>query len=345
MRKMNLITPAGSTEIIVGEGLSKKLKSLDGEFILLVDEQVLSHHRYLFKTFRTISIPSGEAHKNLQTVEKIYRELVNMEADRSTMLVGVGGGLTTDVAGFVASTYMRGVPFGFISTTLLGQVDASIGGKNGVNLDGFKNMVGDFRQPSFVWCDLSLLDTLVRKEYISGIAEVIKYGAIWDRGMLDYLELHMESLLTQDLEVLEKVVYDSASIKVAVVEKDERESDLRRILNFGHTLGHAIERHHKVLHGEAVGMGMILAAQLSHKLGLVTSAEVQRLEALVASSGLPVDMKLDPEALLLNVRKDKKRSGEEVHFVLLDGLGKTVVKTFRLNELTTMVHDLCERIS
>ncbi len=345
MRKMNLNTPAGRSEIIVGEGLSKKLTSLDRELILLVDEQVLSHHHRIFEPYRTISIPSGEAHKNLRTVEKIYRELVNMEADRSTMLVGVGGGLATDVAGFVASTYLRGVPFGFISTTLLGQVDASIGGKNGVNLDGYKNMVGDFRQPSFVWCDLSLLGTLVQKEYISGIAEVIKYGAIWDKGLLDYLEEHMESLIKQDPEVLEQVVSHSAAIKVAVVEKDERESDLRRILNFGHTLGHAIERHQKVLHGEAVGMGMILAARLSGKLKLVTSAEVQRLEALVASAGLPVDMKLDPEELFLNVRKDKKKSGEEVHFVLLDGLGKTVVKPFRLTELKTMVHDLCERIS
>ena len=342
---MNLKTPAGCTEIIVGEGLSNNVKSLDRDFILLVDEQVLSHHGHIFETFRTIALPSGEAHKNLQTVESIYRKLVSLEADRSTMLVGVGGGLATDVAGFVASTYMRGVPFGFISTTLLGQVDASIGGKNGVNLDGFKNMVGDFRQPSFVWCDLSLLGTLAHKEYVSGIAEVIKYGAIWDKGLLDYLEEHMESLLRKDPEVLEQVVSHSAAIKVAVVEKDEREADLRRILNFGHTLGHAIERHQKVLHGEAVGMGMILAAQLSSKLGLATSAEVERLEALVASAGLPVDMKLDPEELFLNVRKDKKKSGEEVHFVLLDGLGKTVVKSFRLTELKTMVHDLCEHFS
>jgi 3-dehydroquinate synthase len=316
---MNLNTPAGGTEIVVGENLSAGLRSLDREPVLLVDEHVLCQHDDIFESFRTITVPSGERYKTLQTVENIYRELVKLEADRSTLLVGVGGGLATDVAGFVASTFLRGVPFGFISTTLLGQVDASIGGKNGVNLDGYKNMVGDFCQPSFVWCDLSLLSTLSNREYVSGIAEVI----------------------TQEMKVLEHVVSVSAAIKVDVVEQDEKESDLRRILNFGHTMGHAIERHRKVLHGEAVGMGMIMAAQLSNNLGLLSSAEVDRLQQMIASAGLPVDMKLDPDELFLNIRKDKKKSGEIVHFVLLDGLGKTVIKPIALTELKSIVHDLC----
>jgi 3-dehydroquinate synthase len=341
MQGMKLNTPAGSSEILVGEDLSAGLKNLGLDPILLVDEHVLCQHNDIFDAFRSITIPSGETYKTLQTVENIYRELVKLEADRSTLLVGVGGGLATDVAGFVASTYLRGVPFGFISTTLLGQVDASIGGKNGVNLDGYKNMVGDFRQPSFVWCDLSLLGTLARREYVSGIAEVIKYGAIWDVGFLSYLEEHMDLLLKQDLKVLEHVVSVSAAIKVEVVEKDEKESDLRRILNFGHTLGHAIERHRKVLHGEAVGMGMIMAAQLSNKMGLIPSYEVERLEKLIASAGLPVDMKLDPEELFLNVRKDKKKSGKELHFVLLSGPGSTVIKPIAMTELESLIYDLC----
>lgn len=341
MQGMKLNTPAGSTEILVGQDLSAGLKNLDQDPILLVDEHVLCQHNDIFDAFRSITIPSGETYKTLQTVENIYRELVKLEADRSTLLVGVGGGLATDVAGFVASTYLRGVPFGFISTTLLGQVDASIGGKNGVNLDGYKNMVGDFRQPSFVWCDLSLLGTLAHREYVSGIAEVIKYGAIWDVSFMSYLEEHMDLLLKQDLKVLEHVVSVSAAIKVEVVEKDEKESDLRRILNFGHTLGHAIERHRKVLHGEAVGMGMIMAAQLSNNMGLISSSEVERLEKLIASAGLPVDMKLDPEKLFLNVRKDKKKSGKELHFVLLNGPGSTVIKPIAMTELESLVYDLC----
>ena len=338
---MSLNTPDGACEILVGEHLSARLKSLEQDLILLVDENVLCQHHDIFEAFRTITLPSGEVYKTIQTVENIYRELVKLEADRSTMLVGVGGGLATDVAGFVASTFLRGVPFGFISTTLLGQVDASIGGKNGVNLDGYKNMVGDFRQPSFVWCDLSLLSTLSHREYVSGIAEVIKYGAIWDESFMVYLEKHMDQLLAQDMKVLEHVVTVSAAIKVEVVENDERESDLRRILNFGHTLGHAIERHQKVLHGEAVAMGMILAAKLSNKLGLLPSAEVQRLQKIIASAGLPVEMTLNPEELFQNIRKDKKKSGEEIHFVLLDGRGKTKIKAFALNELKSIVHDLC----
>jgi len=341
MQKIHLNTPAGSTEILVGEGLSSDLTSLQPEPILLVDEHVLCQHHDIFESFRTVTLPSGETYKTLQTVENVYRELVELEADRSALLVGVGGGLATDLAGFVASTYLRGVSFGFISTTLLGMVDASIGGKNGVNLDGYKNMVGDFRQPSFVWCDLSLLGTLAHREYVSGIAEVIKYGAIWDASFLDYLEEHMEALLKQDLGVLEHVVTISAAIKVKVVEKDERESDLRRILNFGHTLGHAIERHHKILHGEAVAMGMILAARLSNQLKLLPVTEVERLEKLISAAGLPVDMRLDPEELFLNIRKDKKKSGQEVHLVLLDGMGSTVILPKELKELKSIVHDLC----
>jgi len=341
MQRMKLNTPTGNTEIVVGEHLSSGLNSLGKEAILLVDEHVLCQHHDIFESFRTITVPSGEQYKTLQTVESIYKELVKFEADRSTMLVGVGGGLATDVAGFVASTFLRGVPFGFISTTLLGQVDASIGGKNGVNLDGYKNMVGDFRQPSFVWCDLSLLRTLANREYVSGIAEVIKYGAIWDDQFMEYLEKHMELILAQEIKVLEHVVSVSAAIKVEVVEKDEKESDLRRILNFGHTIGHAIERHQKVLHGEAVGMGMIMAAQLSNNLGLLPSAEVDRLQQIVASAGLPVELRLDPDKLFLNIRKDKKKSGEFVHFVLLDGPGSTVIKPIALTELKSMVHDLC----
>lgn len=341
MHQIHLKTPSGNTEIIVGENLSKGLEALDPAPVLLVDEHVLCEHQDLFQAYRCISLPSGEQYKNLQTVEKMYRELVKLEADRSTMLVGVGGGLATDVAGFVASTYLRGVPFGFISSTLLGQVDASIGGKNGVNLDGYKNMIGNIRQPSFVWCDLSLLKTLARKEYISGIAEVIKYGAIRDVDFLDYLKKHMMGLLELDMEVLKHVVASSARIKVDVVQKDEKESDLRRILNFGHTIGHAIEREKKVLHGQAVSMGMLMAARLSQRQGLLDEPRVEILRDLLVSAGLPVQMELDPEVIFQNIRKDKKKSGEHIHFVLLNGLGQTLIKPFRLSELKSMIHDLC----
>ncbi len=341
MQEVHLTTPAGVSEIVVGELLSSRLQMLEQEPILMIDENVLVKHHDLFEPFRSVIIPSGESHKTLQTVEALYRELVTHEADRSTLMVGVGGGLATDVAGFVASTFLRGTPFGFISTTLLGQVDASIGGKNGVNLDGYKNMLGTIRQPSFVWCDLSLLASLENREYVSGIAEVIKYGFIWDIHFLEYLEEHMKALLDQDLSVLEHVVSTSAAIKTDVVQKDEKESDLRKILNFGHTIGHAIERHKGILHGEAVGVGMVLAARLSHLQGLISASEVDRVEQLILSAGLPVQMKLDPEEIYQNIRKDKKKSGKDVHFVLLKGLGNTIVRPIPLSELKSIVHDLC----
>lgn len=341
MNQIQLNTATGNTTILVGEFLSNKLIDLKPSPILLVDEHVLCQHNDIFGAYPCISVPSGEQYKTLQTVEEIYRELVHMEADRSTLLVGVGGGLATDVAGFVAATYLREVPFGFISSTLLGQVDASIGGKNGVNLDGYKNMIGIVRQPSFVWCDLSLLKTLAHREYVSGIAEVIKYGAIWDRGFLQYLQEQMPGLLAQDPKILEHVVTTCATIKVEVVQKDEKESDLRRILNFGHTIGHALERNNKILHGEAIATGMVMAAKLSHTMGLLSVAEVDLVHDLLTAAGLPGHLELDPEELYQNIRKDKKKSGDQLHFVLLDGLGNAVVKAIPFKELKAIINDLC----
>ena len=340
MQAITLNTPSGNTAITVGKALSLGLSKISPSPVLLVDENVLCEHTDLFCSNTCLVIPSGERYKTLQTVEKLYRDLVKIEVDRSSLLVGVGGGLATDVAGFVASTFLREVPFGFISSSLLGQVDASIGGKNGVNLDGYKNMIGTIRQPSFVWCDLDLLLTLSRKEYISGIAEVIKYGAIMDETFLHYLKDHMKELLALDPTVLEKVVARSVKAKVDVVEKDEKESGLRRLLNFGHTIGHAIERDQKLLHGQAVSLGMVLASRLSVNLGMLKSADASLIEELLASAGLPVEVSLNPEEIFANIRKDKKKSGEVVHFILLDGPGNAVVKPIPLNELKPMLHDL-----
>jgi 3-dehydroquinate synthase len=273
-------------------------------------------------------------------VEKLYRELVKIDADRSSLIVGIGGGLATDVAGFVASTFLREVPFGFISSTLLGQVDASIGGKNGVNLDGYKNMIGTIRQPSFVWADLDLLQTLSRKEYVSGIAEVIKYGAILDEAFLHYLSDHMSELLALDYTVLEEVVSRSVKAKVDVVEKDEKEAGLRRLLNFGHTIGHAIERDQKLLHGQAVALGMVLASRLSVNLGMLKASDADLIEKVIASAGLPLEMSLNADKIFSNIRKDKKKSGDLIHFILLDGPGKAVVRPIPLHELKPMLHDL-----
>lgn len=341
MQALQLTTPAGCTDILIGELLSSRLNSLEKEAILLVDENVLDQHEALFSPYKILPLPSGEQHKTLQTVEGLYRELVKLGADRSGLIVGVGGGLATDVAGFVASTFLRGISFGFISSTLLGQVDASIGGKNGVNLDGYKNMIGNICQPAFVWCDLSLLDTLEHREYVSGIAEVIKYGAIRDIHFMDYLEEQMQPLLKKDMGVLEKVVSTSAAIKADVVQQDEHEGGLRKILNFGHTFGHAIERHKSVLHGEAIALGMVMAARYSQLRGSLSVAEADRLEALLTAAGLPVQMELDADEIYQNILKDKKKSGEDVHFILLKGIGDALIEAIALSDLKSIVHDLC----
>jgi 3-dehydroquinate synthase len=235
---------------------------------------------------------------------------------------------------------MREVRFGFIASTLLAQVDASIGGKNGVNLDRYKNMIGTIRQPSFVWCDLALLHTLARRQYVSGIAEVIKYGAIRDEDFLYYLHEHMDGLLGLDIPVLEEVVTRSVRAKAEIVEKDEKESGLRRLLNFGHTIGHAIERDRKVLHGEAVSVGMVLAARLSVNLGMLKAPGADMITELAVSAGLPVKMEVDPEVIYGNIRKDKKKSGEQLHLVLLEGLGNATVRSMPFLEFKAMLHDL-----
>lgn len=341
MQKITLDSPSGRTHIQVGSGLTRNLHLLEPRPVLMVDSNVLSQHDGLFGGFQCVTIQPGEVHKTLSSVESIYRQLLKLEVDRTGLLVGVGGGLATDVAGFAAATYLRGLKFGFISTTLLGQVDASIGGKNGVNLDGYKNMVGTIVQPDFVWCDLGMLATLDRKEYIAGMAEVIKYGAIMDEGFLSYLGNHMDQLLKMDKQVLEEVVSRSVRCKVDIVRQDERESGTRRLLNFGHTIGHAIERDRKLLHGQAVAIGMAMAARLSVHLGLLKPLHADRLLELISATGLPVHMSLDAEVIYDNILKDKKRSGREIHFVLLEEPGRAAVRQIPLKELKAMLYDLC----
>jgi 3-dehydroquinate synthase len=266
--------------------------------------------------------------------------LIDLEADRTSFIVGVGGGLVTDLAGFVASTFMRGVPFGFVSSTLLGQVDASIGGKNGVNLDGFKNMVGVIRQPEFVWCDLDLLSTLDDQEYLSGVAEVIKYGVIRDREFFSWLEEKHQDVIDKQPGALERTISAAASMKVAIVENDVNEKGDRKLLNFGHTFGHAIEKLSGMLHGYAISIGMVMAARLSVRLGFLAASESDRLHGLLERTGLPVGTSLSINEIFETLLKDKKRSGEQIHFILLKRIGEAFVHPIGLQELKKMMNDL-----
>jgi 3-dehydroquinate synthase len=278
-----------------------------------------------------ITVPAGEKSKCLSVVEKCHDQLAKHRLERKSFIVALGGGVVGDLAGFVAATYLRGIPFVQVPTSLLAQVDSSVGGKTGVNLKSGKNLVGAFYQPKLVLCDLDTLKTLPRREYVSGLAEVIKYGIIYDAVLFSQLERHLPKLLQRDAATLRNVVARCCEIKAEVVGQDETESGLRAILNFGHTLGHAIENssgYGKYLHGEAIAIGQVAAAKLSHSLLALPSDDVKRTEKLFLQAGLPVTIKLDAarrKKLFAAMLLDKKVSGGEVKFVLAQKIGKVVL--------------------
>jgi 3-dehydroquinate synthase len=284
-----------------------------------------------FGRVRTLALPDGEVYKDLAHLNLIFDELLGQEADRRSVLFALGGGVVGDMTGFAAACYMRGVAFVQVPTTLLAQVDSSVGGKTAVNHPLGKNMIGAFYQPQQVVCDLGVLDTLPDREMSAGLAEVIKYGACIDVDFLGWLERHIDALRARDRAALTHAVRRCCEIKAHIVGADEKEAGLRAILNFGHTFGHAIEAgmgYGAWLHGEGVGCGMVMAAELSARLGLVSSSFARRIEALTARAGLPVrgPAKLAPARYLELMRVDKKALGGDIRFVLLDGESHAVVR-------------------
>ena len=287
-----------------------------------------------YKTIHVVSLPDGEAYKTWETLNTIFDTLLAQACDRKTVLFALGGGVVGDMTGFAAASYMRGVPFVQVPTTLLAQVDSSVGGKTAINHPLGKNMIGAFYQPQRVVCDLDSLDTLPPREFSAGLAEVIKYGPIADMAFLDWLEAHMDALMARDRSALVHAVRRSCEIKAWVVGQDEREAGLRAVLNFGHTFGHAIEAgmgYGAWLHGEAVGAGMVMAAELSQRLGRVDAAFVQRLRRLIERAGLPVrgavlDAADNAGRYLELMRVDKKAEAGEIRFVVIDGPGQAAVR-------------------
>ena len=282
-----------------------------------------------------LTLPDGEAYKTWETLNLIFDVLLQNECDRKTVLFALGGGVVGDMTGFAAASYMRGIPYVQIPTTLLAQVDSSVGGKTAINHPLGKNMVGAFYQPQRVVCDLDTLKTLPARELSAGLAEVIKYGPIADMAFFDWIESHVDELMAGNADALAKAIQRSCEIKAEVVGQDERESGLRAILNFGHTFGHAIESglgYGQWLHGEAVGCGMVMAAELSQRLGLIDPAFVTRLKQLIQKAGLPVVGPIllqDDNAgrYLELMRVDKKAEAGEIRFVLIDRPGHAVVRS------------------
>jgi len=274
-------------------------------------------------------LPDGEQHKTLQTVGWVLDALVGDKLNRDAIVLALGGGVVADIAGFTAACYQRGVRYVQIPTTLLAQVDSSVGGKTGVNHSGGKNLIGAFYQPLAVIADTDSLATLPDREFAAGLAEVIKYGCIWDPLLFDWLDVNMPALLARDTEALTYAIARSCEIKATVVAKDEREQNLRAILNFGHTFGHAIEAataYQTFLHGEAVGLGMLMAANLSQRLGLIDAALPEHIRAILTRTGLPTEApRIGAARALELMRMDKKVLAGTLRLVLLEKLGKAIV--------------------
>ncbi len=288
-----------------------------------------------------ITFARGEGSKNLATVAELSSTLARMGFDRKDGLLALGGGVTGDITGFVAACYMRSIPFAQIPTTLLAQVDSSVGGKTGVDIPEGKNLVGAFYQPKAVFIDSQILQQLPQNELLNGLAEVIKYGVIYDRDFFKFLEMSRKDILALDMQVLEGVIARCCKIKAAIVEADEKESDLRRILNFGHTIGHAVEAasEYKLAHGAAVAMGMVAVAELAVLKGILDPREKERIENLIHGFGLPVTIpqEYDRTRIQKYLLADKKTIGGKVFFVLPTKIGKVIITDEVEAELVTKV--------
>ncbi len=299
--------------------------------ILVTDEHVHAAHPALFRKQDVIVLKPGEEYKVQPTVDAVIEQLIRFEADRRTMLVGVGGGVVTDITGYAASVYMRGIPFGFVPTSLLAMVDASIGGKNGIDVGPYKNMVGVIRQPSFLLYDISLLKSLPDAEWSNGFAEIIKHACIRDKAAFDMLEKEGMGTFRRSRSKLAALVERNARLKSAVVVKDEFEKGDRKLLNFGHTLGHALETQYELSHGQAISIGMAHACRLSAQLtGFKGTA---RVTGLLNAYGLPTEAKFNWKKVLGILRMDKKRVNAGMSYVLLEKIGKGVIEHIGLEEL------------
>ncbi|MCM1301837.1 MAG: 3-dehydroquinate synthase [Alistipes senegalensis] len=300
----------------------------EGRVAAISDAAIDRLYHELLAPYGAVLVGKGESIKTLQTVEAVYRKFLETGIDRSTFVLGIGGGIVTDITGFAASTYMRGLRFGFIPTTLLGQVDAAIGGKNGVNVDGYKNMAGTFTQPEFVICDPALLATLPDREFRAGLAEIIKAAIIADAELFARLETVDFAQLRRDKDLLADVIRAAVRVKVEIVARDEREAGERRKLNLGHTLAHAIEKCSvRMNHGEAVAVGIRLIAEAAVKDGLLAAADCERIVALLKKSGFALETPVEVKRMLKEVAKDKKNKDGQLRIVFPTAIGDCTVRT------------------
>ena len=302
--------------------------------VVITDEHIYDLHAHKFQYVENLMVVEpGESCKDFETVEQALLTLQEFDVDKNSLIIGVGGGAITDFVGFLGSIYMRGIDFEFFPTTILGAVDASIGGKNGVNFHSIKNFVGTINQPKNIIIDYDFFSSLPVEAYQNGMAEVIKYGCISDSVLFEYLEnIDLESVIS-DNNVLKTIINTCQNIKVKFIQEDVLDNGNRKLLNFGHTLGHAIEIIQEIPHGFAVAIGMVQAARISVKLGLLKKIEFEKIKNLLGRFGLPIDCITDWQSIEKLIRNDKKKSGNTISFVVLESIGQAKTQQISFEDL------------
>jgi 3-dehydroquinate synthase len=334
LEKITINTPGFRSEILVGEKWQTVSRLLPEKGVVIItDDRVRTLYGNKFPDVPVLSLTPGEVSKKLEVINHLAGQLLEAGIDRSGFILAIGGGVVCDVAGFLAAVYMRGIRCGYISTTLLSQVDASTGGKNGVNLGSVKNMLGTIRQPEFVICDPEMLITLSEDEYLSGLAELIKTAVIGDLSLFELIEKSFDEIMSKDPDLLAGLVANSVRFKGLVVSEDEKETGLRRILNFGHTYGHAIELQKGLKHGFAVASGMELATVFSYEKKYIIRDEMDRIINILKKFKLTGEHNLTDDELENLVLHDKKKTGSYIHFIFTHGIGKAEVEKIPVREV------------
>jgi 3-dehydroquinate synthase len=330
---------SGETDIFIGEDFAKMFARFQNErTIIITDKKVYSLYKDVFPQVPIISINQGEKNKTLETVDFILKNLVKFKADKKSLLVGIGGGIVCDITGFVASSYMRGTDFALIPTTLLSQVDASIGGKNAVNYKNIKNLIGFIKHPGLIFCDPNFVNSLPKKQIANGFAEIIKIAVISSPELFEYLEEYYKDANNLNPACLENIIFKTIELKINIVKQDETDKGIRRLLNLGHTVGHGLEAVYGLPHGYGVSIGIISAMRISESLGLCDRQTLTRVSRLINNFNLPVKMHFDLDLIFNYIGFDKKKNLGSLHYVIPKEIGSCIIKEFDFETLKELIN-------
>lgn len=339
MQKQTFKFSSAHTDIYFANSISKLKEIVDVQHaVFITDENVFNAHQKKFKSYNTIILKAGEAFKIQSTIDAIIDQLIEFKADRKTTLIGVGGGVITDLTGYVASIYMRGIQFGFVPTTLLALVDASIGGKNGIDVGVYKNIVGVTKQPSFILHDMLFLNTLPEAEWQNGFAEIIKHACINDAAMFKTLQSNNLKFYSSKKKEVCLLIQRNAKLKLKIVQQDEFEQGNRKLLNFGHTLGHALENQYQLSHGQAISIGITYASEISKQL--LGFKQTETVAQVLQQYGLPTYAAFNKQKVFEVLKMDKKRELADINYILLEKIGKAIILPIPLNDLENLISNL-----